>query len=66
MLQSIDKFKKYLLEYRFDSDYEEFLQMTKNMSEYIEEDSKLKSQVGVYKRKKKCEFVYEVTTISRK
>ena len=59
MLQSIDKLKKYLLEYRFDSDYQELLEMTKNMSEDIEEDSKLKSQVGVCKRKNKCQFVYE-------
>ena len=48
-----------LLEYRFDSEYQELLETTKNMSEDIKEDLQLKSQAGVCKRKKKCQFVYE-------
>ena len=47
------------MEYRFDSDYQELLKITKSMSKDFEEDSQLKSQVGVCERKKKCQFVYE-------
>ena len=56
-LESIKKSKIYLLEYCFDSNNQELLEITKNMSKDVEGDSQLKFQVC--KRKKIQQFLYE-------
>ena len=53
------KLKKYLLEYRSDSNNQELLETTINMNEDVEGDSQLKPEVEVGKRKKKRQLKYE-------
>ena len=59
VLESIEKLKIYLLEYRSDSNYQELLETAKTISEDVEGDSQFKSSVEIRKRKKKRMFEYE-------
>ena len=50
-MESVEKLKKYSLEYRSDSNYQELLKIAKAISEDVEGDSQFKSPVEVLKKK---------------